>query len=196
MDTISSRESNSNFLPMAGIGVGALALVFSVIALLKMSGVSKDINELKGIDARAKIEALEIQVAQVNPNQITAQLTQVANRARTDLDSVARQTSTGFEMFTAELTAIKGRLGGIENTRSSNTAGTGTATGTTTTQRPANPVAGPDEYVVKQGDNSGVIIARNLGVSLQSLMAVNPDVVWTKLRVGQKLKVPAGAKKQ
>ena len=52
-------------------------------------------------------------------------------------------------------------------------------------------VAGPGEYIVKSGDNSGTKIAKNLGVSIQDLQAVNPSVNWSKLAVGQKLKVPA-----
>ena len=51
-------------------------------------------------------------------------------------------------------------------------------------------MAGPGEYVVKPGDVSGMKIATNLGVSLHDLMDVNPSVNWTKLKVGDKLKVP------
>ena len=50
--------------------------------------------------------------------------------------------------------------------------------------------AGPGEYIVKAGDG-GTKIAKNLGVSIQDLQAVNPGVNWNKLSVGQKLKVPS-----
>ena len=49
--------------------------------------------------------------------------------------------------------------------------------------------AGPGEYVVKAGD-SGAKIARANGVSLGDLTQVNPGVEWTKLKPGQKIKLP------
>ena len=51
-------------------------------------------------------------------------------------------------------------------------------------------VAGPGEYVVKAGDG-GAKIAKANGVSLSDLQAVNPGVEWTKLKPGQKVKLPA-----
>ncbi|HYP16486.1 MAG TPA: LysM domain-containing protein, partial [Opitutus sp.] len=50
-------------------------------------------------------------------------------------------------------------------------------------------VAGPGEYVVKGGD-TGAKIARAEGVALGDLVAVNPGVDWTKLKPGQKVKLP------
>lgn len=46
------------------------------------------------------------------------------------------------------------------------------------------------EYVVVAHDTMGKIAKKN-GVSLKSLMAANPGVVPTKLKVGQKLTIPA-----
>jgi LysM repeat protein len=43
--------------------------------------------------------------------------------------------------------------------------------------------------VVKSGD-TGSKIARNAGVSLSDLLAVNPGVNWNRLAVGQKIKLP------
>jgi len=50
-------------------------------------------------------------------------------------------------------------------------------------------VAGPGEYVVKPGD-TGMKIARSIGVSIGDLQTVNPTVDWNHLKVGQKLKIP------
>jgi LysM repeat protein len=47
------------------------------------------------------------------------------------------------------------------------------------------------EYVVVKGDTLGKIAKRN-GVGLKALEAANPDVQPTKLKVGQKLTIPAG----
>jgi LysM repeat protein len=47
------------------------------------------------------------------------------------------------------------------------------------------------EYVVVHGDTLGKI-AKNHGVTLSALKAANPGVVPAKLKVGQKLTIPAG----
>jgi LysM repeat protein len=50
-------------------------------------------------------------------------------------------------------------------------------------------VAGPGEYIVKPHD-SAARIARANGCSVADLRAVNPDVKWNRLKVGEKLKLP------
>ncbi len=47
------------------------------------------------------------------------------------------------------------------------------------------------EYVVVKGDTLGKIAKKN-GVSVKAIEAANPGVVPTKLKVGQKLSLPAG----
>ncbi len=58
---------------------------------------------------------------------------------------------------------------------------------------PLAPVAGGSEYVVAKGDSLAKIAKKN-GVTLKALQAANPGVVPTKLKVGQKLTIPAGGK--
>jgi LysM repeat protein len=48
------------------------------------------------------------------------------------------------------------------------------------------------EYVVVKGDTLGKIAKRN-GVTLKALEAANPGVVPTKLKVGQKISIPAAS---
>ena len=61
------------------------------------------------------------------------------------------------------------------------------------------PIAVPEttavgsEYVVVKGD-SLASIAKKSGVSVKALQAANPGVVPTKLKIGQKLVIPAGGK--
>jgi LysM repeat protein len=55
---------------------------------------------------------------------------------------------------------------------------------------PLAPAAGA-EYVVAKGDTLAKIAKKN-GVTLKALQAANPGVVPTKLKVGQKLALPAG----
>ena len=59
---------------------------------------------------------------------------------------------------------------------------------------PVEPVAAAgSEYVVVKGDSLAKI-AKKSGVTLKALQAANPGVVPTKLKVGQKLTIPAGGK--
>jgi LysM repeat protein len=58
---------------------------------------------------------------------------------------------------------------------------------------PIAPAAGGSEYVVVKGDSLAKIAKKN-GVSTKALQAANPGVVPTKLKVGQKLTIPAGGK--
>jgi LysM repeat protein len=59
---------------------------------------------------------------------------------------------------------------------------------------PLAPAAGTgSEYVVVKGDSLAKIAKKN-GVTLKALQAANPGVVPTKLKVGQKLTIPAGGK--
>jgi LysM repeat protein len=55
---------------------------------------------------------------------------------------------------------------------------------------PINEPAGT-EYTVAKGDTLGKIAKKN-GVSVKALEAANPGIVPTKLKVGQKLTLPAG----
>ena len=57
---------------------------------------------------------------------------------------------------------------------------------------PVMPVAGA-EYVVVKGDSLAKI-AKKSGVTLKALQAANLGVIPTKLKIGQKLVLPAGGK--
>ncbi len=56
---------------------------------------------------------------------------------------------------------------------------------------PVVPEAAGSEYVVVKGDTLGKIAKKN-GVTLKALEAANPGVVPTKVKLGQKLTLPAG----
>lgn len=64
---------------------------------------------------------------------------------------------------------------------------------------PTNPIANPlppaggSEYAIVQGDSLAKI-AKAHGVTLKALQAANPTAVPTKLKIGQKIVIPAGGK--
>jgi len=61
------------------------------------------------------------------------------------------------------------------------------------TTPPVTPEVNGSEYVVVKGDTLAKIAKKN-GVSSKALQAANPTVVPTKLKIGQKITIPAGGK--
>jgi LysM repeat protein len=59
--------------------------------------------------------------------------------------------------------------------------------------QPVMDTSGGGEYTVAKGDSLAKIARKN-GVSLKALEAANPDVKPTRLKIGQKLVIPAGGK--
>jgi LysM repeat protein len=169
MDTI-SRENNS-MLPVAGIVIGVLALLVGGYAAVSISKVNKTI---------AAQEEKIVRIGEIE-SKADAAATDAA-KANKQLGDYARQIQDNFNTvgnaigkLTEDVTKIQ------ESRKGAPVAG----------KKPAEPaVAGPGEYIVKPGDTSGAKIARDHGVALPDLMAVNPGVDWTKLKVGDKLKIP------
>ncbi|MFQ3587650.1 MAG: LysM peptidoglycan-binding domain-containing protein [Fimbriimonadaceae bacterium] len=76
----------------------------------------------------------------------------------------------------------------------------GTAASPRTASRPNSPTrtataptAAPSTVTVRSGDNDWVI-ARRLGITPSQLRQANPNVNWTRLQIGQQLRVPGGAR--
>jgi LysM repeat protein len=171
MDTI-SRENNS-VMPVVGVALGALALLLSIFALVGNSKLSKKVPE--GLaDSVAKIDVIENEARSA---------TSVAERANTSISSLSRSSQDAFNAVAGQIQEVRGEFEKMKESSKPKAAAAGA--------KDKGPVvAGPGEYVVKAGD-SGMKIAKANGVSLSDLQAVNPSVNWTKLKAGEKLKLPA-----
>lgn len=175
MDTI-SRENNS-MLPVGGIIVGVIALLLGGYSAITLSKVNRAIAEAQPkID---KIDGLEAQIT------TAAAAASAAEKATKDVQALTRSTQDAFNQVGDALSNLRAGVTKLEESQKKPVVAekSGKKGG-----EPA--VAGPGEYVVKPGDG-GAKIARTAGVSLADLQAVNPGVNWTKLNVGQKLKLPA-----
>jgi LysM repeat protein len=178
MDTI-SRENNS-YLPVAGVIAGVLAVILSVVALVKLSKVGKTVDGLT--DSVAKIDSLEGEVRNS---------TQAAEKANSGIASLQRSSNDAFSQVAQQLGDVRGEIDKLKEAQKAPPPKLTNAKGEKGEKAPKEPpVAGPGEYVVKSGD-SGAKIARANAVSLADLQAVNPGVNWTKLKVGDKVKLPA-----
>jgi LysM repeat protein len=170
MDTI-SRENNS-YLPVAGVLVGVIAIVLSVVALAKINSAKTEILK--------QVEPISQRVDEAEGTARNAAAS--ADKASGSINKLASDTQAAFTQVAQELGNIRGEIVKVQEAKVAPKAGTKTAAGPVT--------AGPDEYIVKSGD-TGYKIATAAGVSVADLQAVNPGVSWTGLKVGQKIKLPA-----
>ena len=167
MDTI-SRENNS-MLPVAGVVVGVIGLLLGGIALVQISKVNKTVA-----DHQAKVDMVDGIKATAEGANATAE------KAKTDIATLSRTTQDAFNQVGPMLTTLREDVTKMQESMKKPAA---------TTKGGGPVVAGPGEYVVKAGDG-GAKIARANGCSLADLQAVNPGVEWTKLKPGQKIKLP------
>jgi len=174
MDTI-SRENNS-ILPIAGVIAGALALLLAVVALFKLSSAGKEIGLLKE-DLNSRIGSVEAQVVAA---------ADAANSAKNLTNRLQGDTQSAFQQVADQIGSVRADIAKVQESLTKPKAAAGAA-GAKAPKEPA--VAGPDEYIVKAGD-SGMKIAKANSTTLADLQAVNPSTNWTKLKPGDKLKLP------
>ncbi len=178
MDTI-SRENNNNYLPIAGVLVGVIALAVACFALVKASGANKAITAAG--DQIAKIDTIE------STANSAAQVAQTANGSISKLNDSLRG---DFDQITTKFGSIDATIAKLQESAKpapkaakaskSAPAGEGPAPGT---------VSSDGTYTVKSGDSLAKI-ARANGVSLADLKAANHDVDPKHLKVGQKINLP------
>ena len=183
MDTI-SRESSPSYLPIAGLIAGLVGLLLGGIAL---ANASKAKNAATATEAK-----LTEQIARIDTAESTASsANSTAERAAGNIASLQRSTQDAFTAVAGEMGKINGELAKLQEAATKKPTATTTKEGGKDGKATASPVtAGPGEYIVKKGD-IGTSIARAAGVSVADLVAVNPGVNFSKLAVGQKLKLPA-----
>ncbi len=182
MDTI-SQENNESFswLPMLALIVGLVAGVLGGVALAKVANVSKSLGDQAALSAR--IDALEGELRKTSTSAESA--TQRINKVAADTNSAFQKFSEAFTTLRTEFEDIK-----VNASQPASVASSSSSAGSSSSGGSSAPaVASGNEYLVKSGDN-GYKIARTLGVSWTDLQAVNPNVNWNKLAIGQAIKVP------
>jgi LysM repeat protein len=171
MDTI-SRENNISYLPFAGLIAGVIALILAIVGLAQVSKL-KTANQAFQDEQTAKVSAIEASASAA---------TSAADGAARSISALQRSTQEAFGQVAGEIARINGEIVKIQESATKPKAAVKAGA--------AGPaVAGPDEYLIASGD-TGAKIARAKGVSLPDLIAVNPGVNWTALKVGQKIKLP------
>jgi LysM repeat protein len=181
MDTI-SRENNS-MLPVGGIIVGVIALLLGGYAAITLSKVNKTLTEQEA--KLAKIDAIEGAANAAAEN---------AAKASKQYSELRGQTQAGFDQIGPIIGNLQAAVTKLEDAAKAKAAPAGDKTGKN--GKKGEPVtAGPGEYVVKAGD-TGMKIASAHHVSVSDLTAVNPGINWSKMKPGDKIKLPSTAGKK
>ena len=121
----------------------------------------------------AKIDGLESQLGSVSAT---------AEQSKKDISSLSRTTQEAFNTVAADLGNIHAAITKIEEARKAPAPGKAGSHGPV--------VAGPGEYVVKAGDTFSKIGKANGGFTGAEVASVNPGVNPSKLKVGDKIKLP------
>jgi FOG: LysM repeat len=161
-------------LPVAGIVVGVLSLLVGGYAAIKASSLQKAVAAQE--EKVGRIDSIEGQLTTVQSS---------VDKTSRDIGSLSRTTQEAFNTVATDLGSIHAAITKLEDAQKK--APAPAAAPKAASSGPV--VAGPDEYVIKGGD-TGAKIARAQGIPLADLMAVNPGVNWSGLKVGQKIKLP------
>ncbi len=172
MDTL-SRDSNSSgsILPLVGVIAGALALVLSATALFKLSTLQKTVNTHEEAIS-SKLPALESSV-----NAASAKSENDIKVLRDGVQKALTDVGTEFGSVNAKIAKLEDAL---KKPAAAAAGKPGVVTGT---------VDANGNYSVAPGDTLAKI-ARKFATRIDSLEAENPGLDPTKLKVGQKIKIP------
>lgn len=192
-----SSSGLGGFLPiaigLAGVLLGGIALYMSFsgsgkvgqtetsVASLQtqVKGLEDKVRELESALERATNQrnALESYVRSISTqtqnvlNQIGSEMSNTRRLVSTNTDAIAKLTETLNEMRSAPAAATA--------SRNTSTEGGEKTVG-----------AGQQIHTIASGDTF-TILARRYGVSIDAIMAANPDADPRRLRVGQQIIIPA-----
>ena len=157
-------------LPVGGIIVGVIGLLLGGYSAISLSKVNKTLA-----DHQVKIDKVDGIESQAQAAGATA------DKAKNDIAALQRSTQTAFDTVGPALAGLREDITKIQEAAKKPAPSAKGGGGPV--------VAGPGEYVVKAGDTFAKI-ARAQGVSASDLAAVNSGVDSSKLKVGQKIKLP------
>jgi len=173
MDTL-SRDSNSSgsVLPLVGVIAGGLALVLSIVALVKLSTLQKTVATHEEA-ITSKIPALEASVSAASA------------KVDTDIKGLRSGIQTALDQVGNEIGTINAKLTKMEEAmkKPAPAAGKGGAAA------PTGVLNADGTYSVAPGDSLSKI-ARKFAVKIDAIEAENPGLDPTKLKVGQKIRIP------
>ena len=175
MDTLSRDSNNSgSVLPLVGVIAGGLALVLSIVALVKLSTLQKSVAAHD--EAINKIPAIEASVAAAATKAETEnQIKGLKSAIQSALDQVGNEIGT-----------INAKITKIEEAQKARAAAPGKGG---KAAAPTGVLNADGTYAVAPGDTLSRI-AKKFAVRVDSIEAENPGLDPAKLKVGQKIRIP------
>lgn len=182
MDTLSRDSNNSgSILPIAGVIVGGLALVLAIVALVKLSSLQKTVAAQA--DEVAKIASIETEARSAST---------AAAKVDADVKALRNGIQAPFDQIGTAIGEIKARITVVEEAQKARAAAApakggkaGAAAGGVVT----GTVDANGNYAVAPGDTISKI-AKKFATKVDAIEAENPGLDPTKLKVGQKIKIP------
>lgn len=161
-------------MPMAGVILGAIALLLGIFTMVKATKVEKAVTA-QG-DEIAKIASLESEVRSA------------AAKSENDLRNLREAVQKAFNDVTTTFADVNGKLAKMEEAmKKPAPAPAGAKAGAAAAP---TGVMNPDgTYTVAAGDNLTRIAAK-FGQRVDAILAENPGLEPTRLRVGQKIRIP------
>lgn len=174
MDTL-SRDSNSSgsVLPLVGVIAGALGLILSIVVLVKLSAVQKSVTEIKDTEI-PKIATIE--------NDLRSATT----KSESAVNNLQAGVQNALTQVGEQMGVINGRIAKIEEAQKAKAvapAAKGAAAA------PTGVLNSDGTYTLAPGDTFSKI-ARKFGVKMDAIEAENPGLDPSKLRPGQKIRIP------
>lgn len=177
MDTLSrdSSTSNSSIMPLAGVILGAISLVVGIFAMVNANKV------------KATVAAQADEIARIGTIENTVR--DAAAKSETDMRNLRDGVQNALNQVGTEIGAIRTQLTKVEEDMKKKAvapAGGGKGAAAPTGVRNAD-----GTYTIAAGDTLAKV-AKKFGVSLDAVLAENPGIEPSRLRVGQKVRLPAG----
>lgn len=175
MDTL-SRDSNSSgsILPLVGVIAGGLALVLSVVALVKLSTLQKTVATHEDAISN-KIPSLE------------ASISATTTKVDSDIKGLRSGIQTALDQVGNEIGTINAKITKLEEAQKARAVAP--AKGKGGAAAPTGVLNADGTYAVAPGDTLSKI-AKKFGARIDSIEAENPGLDARKLRVGQKIHIP------
>lgn len=176
MDTLSrDSSSSSSILPLVGVIAGALGLILAIVALVKLSTVQKSVAEIRDVEI-PKIATIEGDV-----RAATAKSESDLRGLREGVQNALTQVGTEIGTLRAQITKVEEAQKARPAPAPAGKAGAATA--------PTGVLNADGTYTIATGDTFSKV-ARKFNVKMDAIEAENPGLDPTKLKVGQKIRIP------
>ncbi|MDR2982076.1 MAG: LysM peptidoglycan-binding domain-containing protein [Puniceicoccales bacterium] len=190
MDEGLSSPSESK-LPLI---LAAVALAAGITGLLFGQSARSKVSNLEKAAETATAQAAEAKSALDSANRNVELRDRQIAELQSDLSKLKQDTMANFMKADTWLNKLTDKVNEFSSGRpvrpSGNTGGTTVTPSGGTGNSGATTVAAAGEHIVKQGENF-TVIGRQYGVSARAVEDANPGIDPTRLKIGQKIKVPS-----